>query len=118
MRSTANNYTAEKAHIGVIGSHSALAMGMAAKAFGAKTLLVVEKGRDALYAREHTHLYDHIITLEKFKDILKSGEIRLSPPMKEEIHKGEYLELPRLVMNFNMRDYGRLCEMIHIINKD
>ena len=71
MRSTAKTYTAEKTHIGVIGSHSALAMGMAAKAFGAKTLLVVEKGRDALYAREHKHLYDHIITLEKFKDILK-----------------------------------------------
>ena len=71
MRSAAKTYSAEKAHIGVIGSHSALAMGMAAKAFGAKTLLVVEKGRDALYAREHTHLYDHIITLEKFKDILK-----------------------------------------------
>jgi len=44
-------------------------MGMAAKSFGAKTLLVVEKGRDALYAREHKHLYDHIITLDKFKDI-------------------------------------------------
>ena len=71
MRSTAKTYRADKAHIGVIGSHSALAMGMAAKAFGAKTLLVVEKGRDALYAREHQHLYDHIITLEKFKDILK-----------------------------------------------
>lgn len=55
---------------------------------------------------------------QKFKDILKSGEITLSPPLKEEIRKGEYLELPRLVMNFNMHDYGRLCEMIHIINKD
>ena len=54
----------------------------------------------------------------KFKDILKSGEIRLSPPMKEEIRKGEYLELPRLVMNFNMHDYGRLCELIQVINKD
>lgn len=54
----------------------------------------------------------------KFRDILKSGEIRLLPPLKEEVRKGEYLELPRLVMNFNMHDYGRLCEMIHVINKD
>ena len=54
----------------------------------------------------------------KFKDILKSGGIRLSVPVKEEIHKGEYLELPRLVMNFNMRSYGRLCEMINTINRD
>jgi 5-formaminoimidazole-4-carboxamide-1-(beta)-D-ribofuranosyl 5'-monophosphate synthetase len=71
MRKTAKTYRADKVHIGVIGSHSALALGMAAKAFGAKTLLVVEKGRDALYTREHRHLYDHIITLDKFKDILK-----------------------------------------------
>ena len=53
MRKTAQTYRADKVHIGVIGSHSALALGMAAKAFGAKTLLVVEKGRDALYTREH-----------------------------------------------------------------
>jgi 5-formaminoimidazole-4-carboxamide-1-(beta)-D-ribofuranosyl 5'-monophosphate synthetase len=71
MRKTAKTYRADKVHIGVIGSHSALALGMAAKAFGAKTLLVVEKGRDALYTREHRHLYDHIIILDKFKDILK-----------------------------------------------
>ena len=71
IQKTAKTYRADKVHIGVIGSHSALALGMAAKAFGAKTLLVVEKGRDALYTREHRHLYDHIITLDKFKDILK-----------------------------------------------
>ena len=53
---------------------------------------------------------------QQFKDILTSGEIRMSPPMREEIHKGEYLELPRLVMEFNMRDYGRLCELIQMIN--
>jgi 5-formaminoimidazole-4-carboxamide-1-(beta)-D-ribofuranosyl 5'-monophosphate synthetase len=71
MRNTAKAYKAGKLHIGVLGSHSALAMGMAAKAFGAKTLLVVEKGRDALYTREHSHLYDHVIIVEKFRDILK-----------------------------------------------
>jgi hypothetical protein len=52
----------------------------------------------------------------KFKDILTSGEIRPSPPLDEEIRKGEYPALPRLVMNFNLRDYGRLCEMICVIN--
>jgi len=54
----------------------------------------------------------------KFKDILTGGEIRFSPPTEKEMEKREYPELPRLVMNFNLRDYGRLCEMIHIINKD
>jgi len=55
---------------------------------------------------------------QKFKDILTNGEISISPPLKEEDHKGEDLELPRLAMNFNMHDYGRLCELIHIINRD
>jgi len=52
-----------------------------------------------------------------FKDILTEGEIRLSPPTDKEVQGGEYLDLPRIAMNFNMHDYGRLCEMIHAINK-
>jgi uncharacterized protein (TIGR00730 family) len=52
----------------------------------------------------------------EFKSILTNGEIRPSPPLDEEVRKGEYLALPRLVMNFNLRDYGRLCEMICVIN--
>jgi len=54
----------------------------------------------------------------EFKDILTGGQIRRSPPTKKEIRKGEYLGLPRIAMNFNMRDYGRLCEMIHVMNRD
>ena len=55
---------------------------------------------------------------KKFKDILKDGGIRTSPPTDKEIQEGEYPGLPRLAMNFNMRDYGRLYEMIGVINKD
>jgi len=54
----------------------------------------------------------------KFKNILTGGEIRFSPPTEKEMKKREYPELPRLVMNFNLRDYGRLCDMIHVINRD
>jgi len=53
-----------------------------------------------------------------FKDILTSGTIRHASLMKEEIEKGDYLDLPRLAMNFNLHDYGRLLEMIRVINKD
>lgn len=53
----------------------------------------------------------------KFKDILTSGTIKLTGPTKQELQKGEYPQLPRLVMKFNMRNYGRLCELIHFINK-
>jgi len=54
----------------------------------------------------------------EFKDILNTGEIRLSSPTAKEVKEGEFLDLPRLAMDFNMRDYGRLCEMIRLINKD
>ncbi|MFA5143263.1 MAG: TIGR00730 family Rossman fold protein [Candidatus Omnitrophota bacterium] len=55
---------------------------------------------------------------QEFRDILTSGEIKSSPPMNKEVQEREYLNLPRIAMNFNMRDYGRLCEMIHAINRD
>lgn len=55
---------------------------------------------------------------QEFKDILTSGEIKRSLPVDKEIPEKEFLGLPRLAMNFNMRNYGRLCEMIQIINQD
>ena len=55
---------------------------------------------------------------QEFKDILTNGEIKFSPPTHKEIQEGEYLNLPRITMHFNMRDYGRLCELIHVINRD
>jgi hypothetical protein len=55
---------------------------------------------------------------QKFKDILTGGKIELSPPTDKEIQAGEYLDLPRLAMNFNLRDYGRLLELIRVINRD
>ena len=54
---------------------------------------------------------------KEFKDILTTGEIMVSPPTTKEIQEKEFLNLPRLVMNFNLRDYGRLYEMIQVINK-
>ena len=53
-----------------------------------------------------------------FKDILTGGDILLSPPLKEELQRGEFPNLPRLVMRFNRRDYGRLCALIRAVNRD
>jgi len=53
-----------------------------------------------------------------FKDILTCGSICPAAPTKEEVERGEHLDLPRLLMNFNMHDYGRLIELILAINKD
>lgn len=54
----------------------------------------------------------------EFKDILTEGRIMPSPALKEELENGEYPDLPRLVMKFNLRDYGRLFELIRVINAD
>jgi len=53
-----------------------------------------------------------------FRDILTSGQISPSAPTPKEIQENEFLNLPRLAMYFNLRDYGRLCEMIKAINKN
>jgi len=51
-----------------------------------------------------------------FKDILIKGGIQASPPLADELKNREHLDLPRLVFNFNHRNFGRLNEMIHTIN--
>lgn len=55
---------------------------------------------------------------QEFKDILTTGKIESSPPAEEEAKESECLDLPRLSLNFNLRDYSRLSEMIQVINKD
>ena len=55
---------------------------------------------------------------EGFKDILTGGKICRAEPSAKEAREKDFVDLPRLAMNFNMRDYGRLCEMIGVINKD
>lgn len=52
----------------------------------------------------------------QFKTLLTSGEIAASGPLRPEIEKCEYVDLPRLVMKFNRRDYGILYRMIAAIN--
>ena len=53
----------------------------------------------------------------EFKDIIREGEIQASPPLSKELQEKEFLDLPRLVFNFDKRNFGRLVEMIHRINQ-
>lgn len=54
----------------------------------------------------------------EFKDIITSGEIVVVGPTQKEIDDNECPDLPRLAFNFNLRDFGKLCEMIGVINSD
>ncbi len=57
--------------IGIFGSHSAKEVGMAARAAGIPTAVVVQKGRDKFYSKYNRHLYDTVIKVDSFKDLLK-----------------------------------------------
>ncbi len=52
-----------------------------------------------------------------FADILSpGGRIYLSGPLPEETDEPEIAHLPRLVLDFNERDFGRLRSLINVVN--
>ncbi len=56
--------------IGIFGSHSAEQIGTIAKAAGFETVIVVERGRDALYTKYNRYLYDHVIKVDSFPEMM------------------------------------------------
>ncbi len=65
------NYDKNNIHIGVLGGHSALDVGRGAKKLGFKTVVVAAKGREKTYAKYYKNLFDEVIVVDKFKDIVK-----------------------------------------------
>jgi uncharacterized protein (TIGR00730 family) len=54
-----------------------------------------------------------------FGDILTpQGDLLLSGPLPEESDEPELAHLPRLILDFNRKDFGRLRELIDVINAD
>jgi 5-formaminoimidazole-4-carboxamide-1-(beta)-D-ribofuranosyl 5'-monophosphate synthetase len=60
----------KKPTIGIFGSHSGQEIGMSAKEAKLQTVVIVEEGRDEFYTKYNRHLFDKIIKLSSFKDIL------------------------------------------------
>lgn len=61
----------ERVTIGIFGSHSAKEIGISAKKFRFETVVIVEEGRDKFYAQYNKHLYDTVINVNKFKEMLR-----------------------------------------------
>jgi 5-formaminoimidazole-4-carboxamide-1-(beta)-D-ribofuranosyl 5'-monophosphate synthetase len=57
--------------IGMLGSHSAEEIGVSAKVHGFQTVIVCEKGREKLYTVYNKHLYDNVILLDNFSDMIR-----------------------------------------------
>src|SRR5471032_1064913 len=53
---------------------------------------------------------------EDFADIIVKGKIQSVKPTPEEVEHNEHLELKRIAFNFNRRDYGRLRQLIDVLN--
>jgi hypothetical protein len=53
---------------------------------------------------------------EDFADIIIEGKIQNIKPTPEEVEHQEHLDLKRIAFNFNRRDYGRLRQLIDVLN--
>jgi len=53
---------------------------------------------------------------EDFADIIAGEKIRLTPPLKEELEAGDAVGLPRVAFGFDRRQYGRLRQLIDVLN--
>jgi uncharacterized protein (TIGR00730 family) len=53
---------------------------------------------------------------EDFADLIIGSPIQSIKPTAEEIEQGDHLELPRIAFGFNRRDYGRLRQLIDVLN--
>ena len=65
-----STYDPRNITVGVLGSHSAEEVGVAAKSLGLKTVVVCQKGRESLYAQYNRRLFDHILLLDRFADLV------------------------------------------------
>ena len=53
---------------------------------------------------------------EDFADIIIGSAIQRIEPTPEEVADEDHLELPRIAFGFNRRDYGRLRQLIDVLN--
>jgi len=53
---------------------------------------------------------------EDFADIISGQKIEVIKPTAEECEDNQFLELPRIAFGFNRRDYGRIRQLIDVLN--
>jgi 5-formaminoimidazole-4-carboxamide-1-(beta)-D-ribofuranosyl 5'-monophosphate synthetase len=71
-----NGYETENIHVGVLGSHSALEIASGARQEGLQTVVVCQRGREKTYTKYYKGIFDHIVMLDKFHDIVKPETVR------------------------------------------
>jgi len=66
-----SQYDPRNIRIGVLGSHSALEIAHGAKQEGFETVVACQKGRERTYAVYYRNLFDNVILLDSFADLVK-----------------------------------------------
>ncbi len=69
-------YETENIHVGVLGSHSALEIAAGARQEGLQTVVVCQRGRERTYTKHYKNIFDHVLMLDKFQDIVKPENVR------------------------------------------
>ncbi|MGD8565371.1 MAG: formate--phosphoribosylaminoimidazolecarboxamide ligase family protein [Candidatus Bathyarchaeota archaeon] len=65
------SYDPGQIKIGVLGSHSALEMGYGAKQERFDVVVICQKGREKTYTKHYKKLFDHVMLLDNFVDIIR-----------------------------------------------
>ncbi|MEM0057760.1 MAG: formate--phosphoribosylaminoimidazolecarboxamide ligase family protein [Candidatus Bathyarchaeia archaeon] len=68
-------YDERHIRIGVLGSHSALEIAYGAKQEGFETVVVCQKGREKTYTKYYRNLFDHVLLLDKFADVIREENL-------------------------------------------
>jgi len=71
-----DKFDTQNIHIGVLGSHSALEIASGARQEGLQTVVVCQMGREKTYTKHYASLFDHVIMLDKFRDIVKPENVQ------------------------------------------
>ena len=53
---------------------------------------------------------------EDFADIITGDKIHLTPPLEDEVSDRDVTELPRVPFGFDRRHYGRLRQLVDVLN--
>ena len=76
VEKTLQEYDLEAVTVGVLGSHSAEEVGVAARAAGLPCVVVCQRGREDLYVTYNRALFEHVLLLDRFSDITKPDALR------------------------------------------
>jgi len=76
IRNIVSEYGLRNIRIGVLGSHSALEIAHGAKQEGFETVVVCQKGREKTYMIYYRNLFDHVLLLDRFSDVVEEDNLQ------------------------------------------